>query len=165
MKPGQGDHAHDHAPHYMYIKKGGKLAIAHDGKTDEMEMPTGVGVALPAGPHQVTNIGDDDVEVLFVEVTGELGETPEGHTSPFDTNPEHYKVLVEDEEWFVGQMSMTAGEEDAAHSHRDHFIYVLEGDGITLYPGKEKGEEKMEVPIKPGMSIPVKAGWHVVVNS
>ena len=112
MKPEQADEAHDHAPHYMYIKQGGKLKIAHDGKADEKEMPSGIGVFMPAGPHQVTNVGTNDVEVLFVEVTGKLGrlnvftvwdglkrvhikvisstgETPENHLSPFETDPDH----------------------------------------------------------------------------
>ena len=34
----------------------------------ELELPSGAAMVIPAGPHQVTNIGDTDVKILFVEV-------------------------------------------------------------------------------------------------
>ena len=50
--------------------------------TNTEEMPAGVGVVMPPGAHQVENIGDDDFEVLFLEVTGPGGATPESRSQP-----------------------------------------------------------------------------------
>jgi hypothetical protein len=45
-------------------------------------------------------------------------------------------------------------------------VYVLEGDGLTIFPGKTEDEaSKMEVPIKPGMALPVHTGHHIVKNT
>ena len=45
-------------------------------------------------------------------------------------------------------------------------VYVLEGNGLTIFPGKTEDEaSKMEVPIKPGMALPVHTGHHIVKNT
>ena len=92
--------------------------------------------------------------------------TLDNFVSPFTVAPKCYQILAEDDDWFIGKMTMEAGEQDPPHSHLDHLVYVLEGDGITIYPGKESSEDtKMEVPIKPGMAMPVHTGHHVVKNT
>ena len=48
---------------------------------------------------------------------------------------------------------MTVGERDELHHHRDHLIYVLEGDGVTIYPGGDESNA-MVVPLKVGAGIP-----------
>jgi hypothetical protein len=45
-----------------------------------------------------------------MEPTGEPSETPEGHTAPFATDPECYKILAEQDGWFVAEMALKAGE-------------------------------------------------------
>jgi hypothetical protein len=37
-----------------------------------------------------------------VEVTGKYSDAPDGLKSPCDTNPDCYKILAEDDEWFTG---------------------------------------------------------------
>jgi hypothetical protein len=69
----------------------------------------------------VKNIGDDDIEIVFMEPTGEQSETPEGHTAPFATDPECYKILADSDGRFVAEMAEKAGEEVIAcfsHTHR-----------------------------------------------
>jgi quercetin dioxygenase-like cupin family protein len=171
LPAGQGDKPHDHPIHYLYVGSGGKLKLSPPpGQTEgaaEVDMPDGAAMVIPAGPHQVTNVGDKDVKILFAEPT----KTPKGgvvegeFVSPLDVCPECYKKVAEDEEWFVGEMTMEPGMEDPPHCHHAHLVYVLEGDGITIWPGKEKGDAKMEVPIKPGMALPVPAGFHIVKNT
>ena len=75
------------------------------------------------------------------------------YISPFTVSPECYKVLAEDDDWYTGLLTMEVGAEDAYHHHRDHLIYVLEGDGVTIYPGGDK-EAAMAVPLAPGAGIP-----------
>ena len=50
-------------------------------------------------------------------------------------------------------VTMEPGTVDGLHHHKDHLIYVLEGDGVTLFPA-EDGKDGHAVPIKPGMAIP-----------
>ena len=35
----------------------------------ELELPSGAAMVIPAGPHQVTNVGEVEVKILFVEVS------------------------------------------------------------------------------------------------
>merc|ERR1712151_553631 len=62
-------------------------------------------------------------------------------------------------------MEMEPGCEDPPHSHLDHFVYVLEGDGVTIYPGEQKSDMKKEVPFAFGAAFPVPAGPHCVQNT
>lgn len=171
LPTGKGDKPHDHPIHYLYVVSGGKLKLSPPpGATEgeaELELPDGAAKVIPAGPHQVTNVGDKDVKILFAEPSKECkaGSVEGDFVSPLTVCPECYKTVAEDDNWFVGEMTMEVGFEDPPHSHLDHLVYVIEGDGITIWPGKEKGEEKMEVPIKPGMALPVPAGHHIVKNT
>eukprot|EP00873_Tetraselmis_striata_P029190 jgi/Tetstr1/449454/TSEL_036549.t1 len=165
LKAGETDIPHDHPIHYLYVIKGGKLAITAKGETKEAELPDGAATIIPAGPHQVSNTGATDVEILFVEPTGKAGTTPAGHMPALETDPDHYKILAEDGDWFIGEMSMQAGAEDHPHSHHEHLLYVLEGSGLTIWPGKAAEGEGMAVPIAPGFAAPIDAGFHVVKNT
>lgn len=50
-----------------------------------------VSLTKPPGPHQVKNVGETDVVLVFVEVTGKYTATPEGLKCPCDTDPNCYK--------------------------------------------------------------------------
>eukprot|EP00443_Scrippsiella_acuminata_P061237 CAMPEP_0115570050 /NCGR_PEP_ID=MMETSP0271-20121206/105502_1 /TAXON_ID=71861 /ORGANISM="Scrippsiella trochoidea, Strain CCMP3099" /LENGTH=79 /DNA_ID=CAMNT_0003004581 /DNA_START=23 /DNA_END=262 /DNA_ORIENTATION=- len=65
---------------------------------------------------------------------------------------------------------MEPGAMDSLHYHRDHLIYVLEGDEVTIYPDGDMDKGKI-VPIKPfaGIPAPISAGpifaKHIMKNS
>lgn len=166
LKAGCTDNPHDHPlAHYLYILNGGKIKIdMGEGKELELEVKAGQAMPVPGGPHQVSNIGDTDVEILFVEPTGRTTVTPSEFASPFKTDPGCYKILCEDDDWIVGEMVMKAGAEDHPHAHRDHLLYVLGGDKICIYPGKTK-DQKLELDIAPGAALDVPQGWHIVANT
>mmetsp|Transcript_67108 Transcript_67108/g.143591 ORF Transcript_67108/g.143591 Transcript_67108/m.143591 type:complete len:243 (-) Transcript_67108:69-797(-) len=176
LKAGGKDNPHDHPAHYLYVVTGGKLKLspppgASEGSA-EVEMPAGAAMLIPEGPHQVENIGDTDVLILFVEPTASSDPmcmpcttTLADFVSPMAVCPDCYKVLFEDGSWFIGEMKLKAGETDKPHSHNDHLVYVLEGESICIYPGKEIGEEKMELQVKPGAAMPVPQGHHIVKNT
>lgn len=138
-------------------------------------MPSGASIIIPAGPHQVTNIGDTDVEIIFLEPTptlGIVGHSPaaahfriDDYVSPIDKCSSQYKVLAEDDDWFVGEMIMKAGEKDLPHSHLDHLCYVLEGDAIIIYHGKEQGDKKDQVNIQAGACLPSYCRKHWIAGS
>ncbi len=66
-----------------------------------VEIPTGAPPIFPASPHQISNVGETDVKIVSVEVSGgQVGETPDHLSkSPCDTDPECYKILAENDEW------------------------------------------------------------------
>ena len=37
-----------------------------------------------------------------------------------------------------GDKVVAVGEKDELHHHKDHLIYVVEGDGVTIYPGGDE---------------------------
>jgi len=158
--PGGEDKPHEHPGHSMFFVKGGKLSITDikDGKPGEpheVEIPSGAPPIFPPGAHQVKNVGNEEVKVIFVEpllACMPCGEVA-GMITPFQVKPECYKILAEDADWITGMVTMDPGVSDGLHSHKDHLIYVLEGNGVTLYP-REEGKDGHEVPIKPGMAIP-----------
>jgi len=178
LKAGDEDPAHDHPKHYMYIVAGGTLAITDyatgvAGETQTIELPAGAPPIMPAGPHQVKNVGETDVVVIFVEVSGKYTSSPEGLKSPCDTDPGCYKSLASDEDWFTGLMEMEPGAKDSPHGHRDHLLYVLEGDMLTvnnlgpdMAPLEGEGPPaKIEAEIAPGAAMSVPAGHHWVENT
>lgn len=121
--------------------------------------------------HQVENVGDKTGKAIFVEPYPGCKPcgTPAGYISPFEVSPECYKIVAEDDNWITGVMTMQVGEKDIFHHHRDHVIYVEEGDGITIYPGGDESAG-MEVPLAPGAGIPAPMaappfGSHILLNS
>ena len=68
FKPGETAKMHHHPEHVAYVLKGGKIRMTAAGKTDEIEMKAGSVVFLKEGDHEVTNIGNTDVDLLVVEL-------------------------------------------------------------------------------------------------
>jgi len=176
---GGEDIPHDHPAHSMFFARPAKLSITDygpDGKPagepHVVEIPAGASPIFPAGAHQVKNVGDSEALVLFVEqypLCMPCGDV-EGFVSPFEACPGCYKVLAENDDWVTGMVEMAPGEMDSLHYHKDHLIYVLEGDEVTIYPGGNM-DDPHAVPIKPeaGIPAPMSAGpifaKHIMKNS
>lgn len=161
MKPGDADVEHEHPSHPMYVATPAKLAIRDrvDGKlgeAKELEIPAGAAPIFPPMAHQVTNVGENDVTIIFVEQYPGAPPVPKPDDttiSPFDCSPDCYTKLAEDDNWVTGILKMAPGAEDKPHNHQDHLIYVLGGDEITIYPGCDKDKPET-VPIKKGAALP-----------
>lgn len=170
LKKGAKDAACHHPKHYIYVVKGGKVKITVDGKSMEKELKSGTGGVMSAGDYQKENVGDGDLEVLFIEPGKHQETTPEKHLSCLEAEPTHYKCVAEDEDWMVITMDMKPGEEDKPHSHREHVVVVLSGDGgqLAIWGGDKKTDpEKPDVgpmPVQPYMVLPVPTGYHIVKN-
>ena len=137
----------------------------------DVEVPAGACPIFPAMAHQVTNAGDAEGKACFVEPypgckpCGDI----EGYISPFEVSGDCYKILAEDDNWITGMLEMEVGKKDEFHHHRNHLIYVLEGDGVTIYPGGDEAAA-MEVPLQVGAGIPAPMaappfGSHTLKNS
>jgi len=177
MPPGAEDAPHDHPPHSMFVIQGGKVAIKAPpdfaaADAHEAELPTGAPPIMPAGVHQVKNVGDTEIKIIFVEPLPTC--TPCGDiadmVTPFSVAPECYSLLAENDDWITGLLTMEPGQMDKLHQHRDHLIYVLEGEEVTIYPDGNM-EDGHAVPIKPNAAIPAPMsagpifGNHIMKNS
>ena len=177
--PGAADIPHEHPEHNMYFVVDCKLKISGAPTPTELgkegavvEIPAGAAPLFPPMAHQVTNVGETEGKAVFFEAypnckpCGDI----EGYISPFTVSPECYKVLNDESENFVtGILTMEVGAKDAFHHHKDHLIYVLEGDGVTIYPGGDESAA-MVVPLKPFAGIPAPMAAppfasHVLLNS
>jgi len=178
LPAGGQDQPHDHPQHSMFFVTSAKLSITnYDGfgmsKNDahDVEVPAGAAPIFPPGAHQVKNVGDKEVKVMFVEAypTCEpCGPIPD-YISPFTVSPECYSILAENDDWITGMLTMEVGQKDGFHYHKDHLIFVLEGDGVTINPGGDESA-KMVVPLKVGAGIPAPMAAppffsHTLVNS
>jgi len=175
VPPGGQDKPHDHPAHSLYFVTDCKLSIADGnppGEPKEVEVPAGAAPLFPAGAHQVKNIGAGVARVLFVEAypTCKPCGDVEGFVTPFEACPKCYKSLAENDDWITGVVEMEVGEQDELHHHKDHLIYVLEGDEVTIFPGGDMGNGQA-VPLTPnsGIPAPVSAGpifaKHVMKNT
>jgi hypothetical protein len=165
------DEPHDHPAHYMYCVNGGTLKlmpppapISYLLSSFTLTMKTGEAPIIPAGPHRVANMGKTEPKIVFLEPFKNIPPVQElpGFVSPFAVYKQGYKKLGEDKDWIIGKMTMKAGASDPPHSHYDHIVYVLSGSTIAIMPIPDMSKpgafaEKMEVPLTPGMSIPVPA--------
>jgi len=160
--PGAKDAPHEHPIHNMYFVVDCKLKISGGPTPTKLgeegavvEIPAGASPIFPAMAHQVENVGDKEGKaVLFEPYPGckPCGNVA-GYISPFDVASGCYKILEQDDNWITGILTMAVGEKDAFHHHKDHLIYVLEGDGVTIYPGGDEAAA-MVVPLKVGAGIP-----------
>lgn len=161
LPPGMTDSPHEHPTHAMYMVSNVKLEIApvdadgSIGKAGPAEVPAGAAPIFPPGAHQVKNVGDKDARVIFVESypNAKPGAAKEGFVSPFDTCGDCYKKLAEDDDWVTGEVTMEPGAIDTLHNHRDHLIYVMEGDELTIYPDGDLDKGAV-VPIKAHAALP-----------
>jgi quercetin dioxygenase-like cupin family protein len=68
FKPGDFAKMHHHPDHVVYVVKGGKLKIVSEGKTNTLDLISGSAVFLEAQDHEVTNLGNSDVDLIVVEL-------------------------------------------------------------------------------------------------
>ena len=68
FKPGETAKMHHHPEHVAYVLKGGKIRMASGGRTDELDAKAGSVMFLKEQDHEVTNIGNSEVDLLVVEL-------------------------------------------------------------------------------------------------
>jgi quercetin dioxygenase-like cupin family protein len=71
FRPGQTAVMHRHPDHVVYALSGGtNRLLVPDGKTMDVEFKPGMALFIAAGPHETTNIGRTDVNLLVFELKG-----------------------------------------------------------------------------------------------
>ena len=81
---------------------------------------------------------------------------------PLEVAPDMYKLVYENDQVRVMQVSFKVGEKIAEHSHPDHFVYVLEGGNLKIT--KADGTVT-DAALKVGDVIWINAEAHSAVNT
>jgi beta-alanine degradation protein BauB len=68
FKPGEKAPLHHHPDHVVYVRKGGKMKLTIEGKTDIVNFETGKTLFLNEQSHEVENMGPTTVDLLVVEL-------------------------------------------------------------------------------------------------
>jgi beta-alanine degradation protein BauB len=66
------------------------------------------------------------------------------YIDPAKVSPSNYKVLFENEEVKVIEMSLKVGEKDEEHSHKTECVYFISGGKVKVTVGGESQE--LEIP-------------------
>jgi quercetin dioxygenase-like cupin family protein len=68
FQPGEVAKMHHHPQHMVYVLKGGRVKLASEQNTQEMDLKEGTAVFLDAQNHETTNVGNTIVELLVAEL-------------------------------------------------------------------------------------------------
>ena len=149
FQAGQGDETHDHNPMTFHVIKGGKARVTMpDGTVSEREIPSGFTGHNPQGQrHQVTNIGDEQIKILLIErkKSETSAEEQQKLILPEEVSPEVYKVLLENDDVKVLEVTFAPGQSDQMHEHGVLTYYGIKGGKLqnTLPDGTVR---EMEAP-------------------
>lgn len=131
FEPGQSDKMHDHNPVTFYLLQGGKAQVTlPDGTVNEREISTGfVGHNKEKVRHQVKNIGDNTIKIILVEqkYSEPISDSKEKLILPEEVSQDVYKVLLENEDVKVLEVTFAPGQSDNMHQHGVMTIYGITG--------------------------------------
>ena len=129
--PGQSDNMHEHYPATVYIVEGGKAQVTlPDGTVNEINPPSDFILHNPEkAKHQVKNIGDNTMKIILFERknTRAVTDTKEELILPEEVSPDVYKVLLDNEEVKVTEVTFKPGQGDEMHQHGVMSIYGITG--------------------------------------
>jgi quercetin dioxygenase-like cupin family protein len=159
LKPGDSVALHTHPDHTFYVLQGGKIEATIQGKGRQVfDLKKGMGWIGGPATDFGKNIGNTTVKWLEVDIYRPRG----GSTSsmpgydptldPLTVGAAFSKKLGDTLNIKMFEVTLKPGDSMALHTHPDHAIYVLQGDGgkmaITI-----QGASREEVDGKTG------AGW------
>ena len=81
---------------------------------------------------------------------------------PLEVAPTMYKLTFENDRVRVMEVTFKPGEKIPAHSHPDHYAYVLEGGQLTI---SKAGAAPSVADIKPGQVLWIAAETHSAQNT
>ena len=129
--PGQSDNMHEHYPATVYIVEGGKAQVTlPDGTVNEINPPSDFILHNPEkAKHQVKNIGDNTMKIILFERknTRTVTDTKEELILPEEVSPDVYKVLLDNDEVKVTEVTFKPGQGDEMHQHGVMSIYGITG--------------------------------------
>ena len=129
--PGQSDNMHEHYPATVYIVEGGKAQVTlPDGTVNEINPPSDFILHNPEkAKHQVKNIGGNTMKIILFERknTRTVTDTKEELILPEEVSPDVYKVLLDNEEVKVTEVTFKPGQGDEMHQHGVMSIYGITG--------------------------------------
>lgn len=69
LNPGDSVGIHNHPDHVLYVSQGGSLRLySKEGKSQDVDLPTGAGTIIPAETHYGLNIGTTPIKLVVADV-------------------------------------------------------------------------------------------------
>jgi quercetin dioxygenase-like cupin family protein len=69
LKPGEKAAMHSHPDHVVFVAKGSTARLTDpSGKENTMDLGSGQAVFMKAQSHEITNVGETDLEMIVVEL-------------------------------------------------------------------------------------------------
>ena len=81
---------------------------------------------------------------------------------PTTASPDNYKLLHEDDEIRLIEMTLNAGETDKQHSHKDELVYFVSGGSVRIHL---PDGQSMDAEIPDGHVMAHEAWTHTVENT
>ena len=141
-KAGQKAPMHKHRDYVVYSLTDG-VARHTDSKGAASDSSLKAGQAIWRGAESHASEVVSDIHVLLFELKKSKGAKPAKAAAPDDplkVDPEHYKVLLENERVRVLEFRGSPGNETPMHSHPGYVTYNLDG-GKTTFNSKGKTVE------------------------
>lgn len=158
-KPGDKIPLHKHPDNYHYVVNGAKMAITADGKTNEMDLPAGMAVFIPASAHSAENVGTTEGKIVVFEM-----KTKAPGPIPAAKMPKGMaKVVLDDEHGTVSEITFKKGQTFKEPAYPLRGVYVLEGGSLSV-KGAEKGAKAEKMDVTPGMAMVIEPKAHTIKN-
>jgi mannose-6-phosphate isomerase-like protein (cupin superfamily) len=161
LEPGQTDNMHSHMNESVYFITGGMASIKIGDEVMEAEVPDGHVMHSEPWTHQVTNTGTTTIHALIFERT-EIKEIAvnEEYIDVTEVSPDIYKVISEEGNVRIIEMTMEPGQQDEMHSHYPTSFYSFDAASVEVH----MGDKTMEMEAPAGFTHSQEAVDHWVKN-
>jgi quercetin dioxygenase-like cupin family protein len=154
--------SHTHPDHVVYVLSGGKLRITPAGAAaQDLDLKAGQAVFLPAQEHSAENLGTTEVKLVVVELRARPTAVAPAGGDPTAVGPTIYKKVLDHERVRVLEVDFKKGAQIAAHTHPDHFAYVISAGKLRVTP---VGKPAQELDVQPGQGVYLPAQAHSAQN-
>ncbi len=150
-----GMHSHP-ASVSVFLTDGAGVLGLEDGTEQEIAFKAGDTIWMEAQSHQPR--ADTDFELIQIELKGKgQAAATSDSTDPTVSEPDHYKVQLENDDVRAVRITYAAGEETQRHSHPASVsVFLTDGAGVL---GLEDGTEQ-EIAFEAGDTIWMDAQSH-----
>jgi quercetin dioxygenase-like cupin family protein len=137
-----------------------------DGTTQTVTAEAGQAMLIPGGNHLPTNVSENSLELILVELLDGNGEPADASDAEAGPDPavvdvDHYTVEFENDQVRVVRIAYEPGEESVMHYHPDAVAVFLTPQQVSMTMPDGTTEE---IQGEPGQAIFTPAGQHLPAN-
>ena len=149
-QPGESDKMHRHPTSAYFVLSGDKMRFELERSQRDGDVRAGsVTLQGPIAAHSVENIGESLLHFVMVERTASRVSRVDGEDA-VDVSGSIYRVVDENDDFRVLDVTLEPGQKDEVHSHPESVIYALGPASGTWH---EMGQEPRTQVFRPGSAI------------